>query len=334
MFRRLLVEKDLLQHPRFLHLRAQLPQLANKEVVEIDSVEKVFNRYKKPYLAKRDALDLFIGKKSGTLIKEAPPAYGAQGAPHFYFIHAYNCIYECSYCYLQGYFNSPDIVLFINHEEILAAIENKIIESSSETLWFHAGEFSDSLALSHLTGELPLYFSLFEKYPRAKLELRTKSANIKELKKLSPLSNVITSFSVSPAEAIKEHDAKTAPLSARLKSITELQNLGHPVAIHLDPIIYGPKVLEQYQELIEQMVQTIDLQSIQYFSLGVVRFPKDIYKEVVRNYPDAVFSSQDLSLSEKIVRYPKPLRRHLLLEIEKMLLKANIEPQRIYLCME
>jgi spore photoproduct lyase len=334
MFRRLLVEKDMLEHPRFLHLRSLLPELESKQIVEIDSVEKVFNRYKKPYLSKRDSLDLFIGKKNGTLIKEAPPAYGAAGAPHFYFIHAYNCIYECSYCYLQGYFNSPDIVLFLNHEEIVAAMASKIEEFNLRPIWFHAGEFSDSLALSHLTGELPLYFSLFEKYPSAFLELRTKSANIKELKKLAPLENVVTSFSLSPSATVRAHDTKTAPLKARLKAMADLQESGHPVAIHFDPIIYAPNVLEEYQELVSEMAECLDLSRICYFSLGVVRFPKDIYKEVIRNYPQASFSTQDLSTSENMVRYPKPLRRHLLAEIQNQLLAAGIAPERIYLCME
>ena len=42
-------------------------------------------------------------------------------------------------------------------------IESVIKRHPDQTVWFHAGEFSDSLALTHLTGELPFYFELFKR---------------------------------------------------------------------------------------------------------------------------------------------------------------------------
>ena len=88
-----------------------LSKIKYKKLVLIDDYEEVFQS-KKPYLQKRDNLNLFLAAKKGELVKEAPEAYGLGSEKHFYFVHAYNCIYECEYCYLQGYFNSPDIVWF------------------------------------------------------------------------------------------------------------------------------------------------------------------------------------------------------------------------------
>ena len=133
---------------------------------------------KKPYLQKRDNLNIFIARKTGDLVKEAPPAYGKGDEKHFYFVHAYNCIYECQYCYLQGYFNSPDLVLFVNYDEIISEMERLAIKYPNA--WFHAGEFSDSLALSDLTGELPYLHKFAEHHPTVKIELRTKSVNLRK----------------------------------------------------------------------------------------------------------------------------------------------------------
>ena len=182
MFNTVFVEKDQYQNAQEL-----LSKIKYRDLKVIDKIEDIWGRVKKPYLQKRTTLNLFIGRKKGQLLKEAPSAYGVGSEKHFYYIHAYNCIYECEYCYLQGYFNSPDIVLFINHQEILNEIE-RTIEQYPDA-WFHSGEFSDSLALSHITCELPGYHKLFERYPNAKLEIRTKSVNLKEILNLSPLPN-------------------------------------------------------------------------------------------------------------------------------------------------
>src|SRR5574343_628973 len=225
MFERIFIEKEVLD----LGLAQEiLKKLGRLDFEIIEKIDDIIGKVKKPYLQKRESINLFIGKKRGSLVKKAPDAYGVLGEPRFYFIHDLNCIYECQYCYLQGYFNSPDLVFFINHEEICQEIEKKILEFD-KGIWFHAGEFSDSLALSHLSGELPFLFDLFKRYPKAYLELRTKSVNIKELLKLDPIENIITSFSLSPDEAIKEFDLKTPPLKHRLNASEKLHEAGHPI---------------------------------------------------------------------------------------------------------
>ncbi|MEZ4765931.1 MAG: hypothetical protein R3C26_22915 [Calditrichia bacterium] len=116
---KIFIEQQVLQHPQTQRVIAAFPKSPIHEIVK---VEDVFERARKPYLQKRDALNLFIGKKEGQLVKPAPEAYGVSGEPHYYFVHAYNCIYECEYCYLQGYFQSPDLVMFVNHDDIISEI--------------------------------------------------------------------------------------------------------------------------------------------------------------------------------------------------------------------
>ncbi len=335
MIEHVLVEHELRHHPRLAGILSRLNQ--NEEsVMWIERAEDIFNRVKKPYLQKRQGLQLFIAKKRGTLVKQAPAAYGKSGDPHYYFIHAYNCIYECSYCYLQGHFHSPDLVMFLNHEDILRDIKHIVASAPADvTNWFHAGEFSDSLALGHISQEMPLYYEMFAKLPNAKLEIRTKSVNLKSLANCAPLKNVIISYSLSPEKNCREFDLKTPPLSARLRAISELSKLGHPIGLHFDPIIATSDIVEEYKILLQQLSQTIDLSQIEYLSLGVVRFTKTVFKEVQRNYPNASFLSQDLiKAADGKVRYPRPLRMHLMNEIKILAVAAGVAPDKIYLCME
>ena len=329
MFKQIFIERDLVDHPMALSI---LTQFKHQPVRVLEHYDEVWGKFKKPYLQKRDNLSLFIAQKKGQLVKEAPEAYGVSGERHYYFIHAYNCIYECQYCYLQGYFSTPDIVLFINHEDILKEIKTHIHQ---ERVWFHAGEFSDSLALSHVTGELATYFNFFKEHPQAFLELRTKSINIKKLKELEPLANVIISFSISPEKIAKRIDLKTPSLALRLKAMKELKDLGFKLAIHLDPIIAMDDFREEYQQLFKDL-QLLDLiQCLTYVSVGVVRFTSEVMLEVERNYSDSLLLAQNfMKSSDNKIKYPAPFRKHVLESVYQLGLEAGLRRDQLYFCME
>jgi spore photoproduct lyase len=330
MFNHIFIEDDLINHPVTKKI---LTRLKNNHVNYINDINDHFASYKKPYLEKRDNLNLYLAKKKGQLVKLAPDAYGLGKVKHYYFIHAYNCIYECEYCYLQGHFNSPDIVIFVNHDEIIDEI--KKIALNQDEVWFHAGEFSDSLALSHLTGEIALYHNLLKDHPNIIIELRTKSANIKELINLKPLKNLITTFSLSPSPIADQYDHKTASIKARINAINELTKLNHPIGIHFDPIIFDERFKELYTELVSNLSQKIELNKILYFSLGVVRFTKDVYHQFKQNYPQSSLSSQEMITSfDGKRRYPKPIRMWMMNTVKNILLEHGANPENIYLCME
>jgi spore photoproduct lyase len=331
MFKKVFIEKDVRHLDYTKNIISKLPSTI--EIIEIPAIENYWGKSKKPYLQKRENLHLYIGNKKGTLVKEAPDAYGQGPEKHFYFIHAYNCIYECDYCYLQGYFNTPDLVLFANHDEIIAEIEEKI--QYFPDAWFHAGEFSDSLALSHLTNEWGLYFDLFKKYPKAKLEIRTKSVNIKAIEKLTPSENIYVTFSLGSEKQTKNHDLKTPPLKTRIKAMQKLQKNGFTLAIHFDPLIYTPRFQQDYREMIEYLAEHIDLSKVAYFSLGVVRFTKDVYQEVERNYPKSkIFASDMIKSFDNKRRYNRPMRNWMMNSVYELLLEKEVSSKRIYYCME
>lgn len=344
MFERIYIEKTLQEDPRTLaKIEKTVKRFPGASIFYIDNYRDVFGKFYKPYLAKRDHLWLFLAQKKGELVKETPPAYGTNSGKHYYFVHAYNCIYECQYCYLQGYFHSPDIVLFFNHDEILRSIEQTIInhleKCPDEEIWFHAGEYSDSLALSDLSGELPEFFELFKKYPQAKLELRTKSIKIQELLTLPALTNIFVSFSLSSARNTKEIDLKTPKLDLKLKAISTLANHGFSIGLHFDPIVYNETFDEDYSHLINELGLHLTKEQIEkqvaYISIGVVRFTKDVHSKVTKNYPDStMFSYEMIKSFDGKMRYPRPLRFHLMEKVRSWLLNIGVNEEKIYLCME
>lgn len=331
MFKRIFIEKQVLDSQLAINIKKRF----ENKIEIIDNYEDFWGKKRKPYLDKRTNLDLYIAKKKGQLVKEAPNAYGLKEDLHYYFIHTYNCIYECEYCFLQGYFKTPDIVLFANHDEIIQKMKEILEQNPNKTAWFHAGEFSDSLALSHFTQEFEYYFNFLEQNPNAKIEYRTKSVNIHQIKKLKPLKNAYISFSLSPEGQAQSFDLKCPITQTRIKAIHELLSLGFEIGIHFDPIIYHENIIEEYQALLQNLFDHPQAKRISYFSLGVVRFTKDVYQEVLNNYPHSKLLSEKLSKSfDQKVRYPRPLRLWLLNTIKSEIQKYEIEESKIYLCME
>lgn len=336
MFQKVFIEEEVLSNQITQNILTKL-SLKNENYTIIDKLENYFGKVKKPYLEKRYNLNLFIGEKKGQIVKEAPDAYGVARGKHYYFIHAYNCIYECKYCYLQGYFSSPDIVLYVNHDEIIKEIKKKIVENKNDETWFHAGEFSDSLALSYLTEEWSFYWDFFSKQKNTFLELRTKSAKINSLLKLPALKNVIISFSISPKKATKDYDLKTPSLSARLNAMQKLTDKKFLLGIHLDPIIIDydeEKTIIEYEELIEELTNRIAIEQMFYFSIGGLRFPEKIYRQVKKNYPNDLFWRKEMTLEETTIQYIRPKRMKVMKAIKNKLIEKKIPLEKIYFCME
>ena len=234
---------------------------------------------------------------------------------------------------MQGYFDSPDLVFFINHEDIQKEI--KQVASQHPRAWFHAGEFSDSLALSHITQEWPSYFQLFSQLPHHKLELRTKSNNIKHLLALNPLPNIYISYTLSPFQATKDFDLKTPHVKLRLKAMQELALAGHPIGIHIDPMVYDVNFKQHYSDFVEELFSYVKPSHIHYLSLGTIRFTKDVYRAAQQNYPTSPMHHQKYSPSfDQKLRYAKPLRYWMMGFVQDLLIKHDLEKDKIYWCME
>ena len=369
-FAKVFVERGVRDHPQTAKI---LTALGSPPLHLLDKIEDVFGRAYKPYLQKRTTLNLFIGRKEGNLLKKTPAAYGAskrqrvlrselesernkpeersdelseerlQGArkrqkvqrAHYFFYHSYNCIFECEYCYLQGYFSSPDLVFFVNHDEICADIESICLSESQNEFWFHAGEFSDSLALSHITQDLPIYWETFSRLDNGYLELRTKSANIKEVLHLPPLANIVVSFSLSPKNRVREFEHKTSSLRLRLQAIKKLTECGYRIGIHFDPIIYSEHIEDEYRPLLCSLRECIDLEQLAYLSLGVVRFSKEVFRAVQKNYPcSRLLGENFMTGTDDKVSYFRPKRLFVLNRVQELCLETGIPAAKIYFCME
>ncbi|HMV36842.1 MAG TPA: hypothetical protein PKM44_11645 [Turneriella sp.] len=331
---RLYVERAAEQWPATNEIIKKLEPL---ETISIEDYQDLFSRRKTNYLEKRDTRNVFIALKRGAMVKEAPPAYGYGASDlHYYYVHAYNCVYECEYCYLQGYFSSPDLVFFVNHGDALEEMQQiAAAHRGKKRVWFHAGEFSDSLALSHISGELPYYWKFFQDNPDTWLELRTKSVNLSVLRSLPPLPNVVVSFSLATEPQAAAYDRETPSVEQRLAAMQRLRDMGFRLGIHFDPIIYAEDFADKMQVIAGQIRKVVGYEAIEYISVGAVRFAKDVYREARSNYADSqMFARHFIQGADTKMRYIRPLRLHLIETAQAMLKKHGCPEEKIYICME
>lgn len=330
----LYIEKAALSREHTMRL---LEKISARETKHIDDFQDFFSRRKVPYLQKHKQRNAFIAIKRGAMVKEAPPAYGyGETDLHYYYVHAYNCIYECKYCYLQGYFSSPDLVFFVNHDDALLQMQ-QITEQQAKNkrVWFHAGEFSDSLALSHITGELPLYWQFFTQNPNAYLELRTKSINLTVLRSLPPRDNIVVSFSLSPHEQAALYDRAAPSVEQRLSAMQRLRDRGFLLGVHFDPIIYAENFAEAFTAVVRALCERIGFANIAYISVGVVRFAKDVFRAARQNYHDSpLFARHFIQGMDNKMRYIRPLRLYLIEQATGILKKHGCPEEKMYICME
>ena len=110
---------------------------------------------------------------------------------------------------------------------------------------------------------------------------------------------------------------------------------GHKIGIHLDPIIWDQDFEQHYQQLILSLSKNLDLSRVVYISVGVVRFTKDVYRQVGQNYPDSdLLAMEFIKTADGKVRYPRPMRMKILHKVKEFLLESGFASSQVYLCME
>ena len=303
------VEEEILSHPRTLQIRERFP---DAEVVPCARYGEVFLRKAQNFRLQKRRPSLILAKKHRGFLSETPPGYGIPGARNLVLSHMHNCIYDCRYCFLQGMHRSANYVVFINYEDFLWDMEERIRGAGSgETLWFFAGYDCDSLALEPVTHFAGSFVPFFARFPQAFLELRTKSTQIKSLLDLEALPNVVVAFSFTPAEVQRSLEYLTPSVDRRLRAMERLQERGWKLGLRFDPLVYCEGYREQYRRLFAQVFEQLRPAALHSVSLGPFRLPPGMFHAVERLYPDEPLLAGPFQESEGSIGYARELEEEM-----------------------
>ncbi|HEX13977.1 MAG TPA: hypothetical protein ENO40_05795 [Desulfurella acetivorans] len=251
-----------------------------QKYIKIDDYVGIFHNLK-------DKCAVIYANKKGEFLRKTPDHYTPQNTYGYSILQSYNCIYDCSYCFLKGYFKTFNPVIFKNIEDYFEQIKKILSKDKLRPMYFYLGTFSDPIALSIFDKSYIKFAEFFENLD-AILEIRTKSANVKELLQHKPFKNTIIAFSLAPQNAIEKFEYLTPSLPRRLEAIKLLDNAGFNIGIRFDPF-FG-EFLSQYESFVSFLKQIKHLHSIE---IGFLRFSKNEYKIFLDKNP-AILSNMIL----------------------------------------
>jgi spore photoproduct lyase len=296
------IEEEAADHPRAEEICSRFP---NADRILVHRYGEIFNRKGQSFRLQKKRPALILARKFGRLILPAPDGYGVGGQRNFYFSHMLNCVYDCRYCFLQGMYRSAHYVLFVNYEDFQRAIVAKLEESPGREAYFFSGYDCDSLALEPVTHFVESFYPFFAKHPRAWLELRTKSTQVKSLLEADPLRNCVVAFSLTPEPTSNALEHKVPPLQQRLAAMEALQARGWKLGLRFDPMILTEDFHRQYRQLFAEVFERLRADRLHSVSVGPFRLPRTYFDAMTRLYPEEPLFAGPVEARGRMVSYKK-----------------------------
>jgi spore photoproduct lyase len=278
---------------------------------------------------------VFASGFKGRLIQKCPGSPGVVCCGYKLVNTGFNCLYDCSYCFLNGYLNSYGILVFTNTDEIERQTAEWISESAGELIVrVGTGEFTDSLMIDSYTGLSGRLIGQFAAHRNMFLEIKTKSSNVDHLLGIKEKGNAVIAWSVNTQRNIYKHEPGSASLSERIDAAKKACGAGYFIAFHFDPVILYDGWEAEYRELVRMLLAAVDNTKILWISMGGVRFTKE-YKDVVKSVglDDEFILQEHVRCADGKFRYYKPIRRRVYRAILDEIAKS-LTPPFAYMCME
>ena len=273
---------------------------------------------------------VFIVRENYDFFKKCPCTKCASACGYHIFNLGFGCIYECVYCYLQEYTNTPGIILPANIGDFFNAFK----DYERKGMRIGSGEFTDSLALDSWTGYSLELIEFFKQHPQVTFEFKTKSVEVDNLLKTKHAGNIVVSWSLNPQTVIDENEFFSSSLEERLAAAKRCVDAGYKVGFHFDPIIYFSGWQDEYGRLIESLFAEINPRDIAWISLGTLRFRPELKTVIENRFPENKILDEELLLGyDNKLRYSDKMRYGVYSYMISAI-RGHSKDIELYLCME
>lgn len=247
----------------------------------------------------------------------------------------FNCIYNCTYCFLNLYLNSFGIIQFVNIKDLENELDDFLNTMDRNFVYrIGSGEFTDSLMIDDITGMGERLINKFSGIKNCMLELKTKSNNVDHLLNINYKGNTVLAWSMNTQRNIIKYEQDTASFEERVESAGRACDANYFIAFHFDPIIIYNDWEKDYKYIIKVIFQKVKADKIVWISLGGFRY-SPAFKDILRNK----FVDEELTTEEMFpgidgkYRYLKNKRIDIYRTIIRYIHEFTDKPF-IYLCME
>ncbi len=277
------VERQAAHYPlaqRLLARYAQLPQIA------IDRYGEIFHRPRQHFQIQKRRPALIIAVAKGRRIYQSNQRIESFGNRRLYYSDQMrNCLFNCSYCFLQGMHSSAHWLLFVNEDDYHQDVRDMVREQGE--CWLSISYLSDLLGFEPNISLCRNWIAVAQQERKLTIEIRTKSDNIRSLLDISPSPNVLLVWSLSPAPLAQRYEHGTASLANRLWAARTLLRRGWRIALCFDPVLLLPEWERHYSHLLQQTFQALPAEQIDQVSFGSFRMHPAFLKRLRNLQPQS-----------------------------------------------
>jgi spore photoproduct lyase len=277
---------------------------------------------------------LLVTANKGQFLKKCPGSRDSVCCNYYVIDWASNCNMECSYCILQTLLNNPLMVCYANTGDMFAEIDYVVDRNPTGFYRIGTGEWTDSMALDHLTKFSTMIIPHFAKKKNAILEIKTKTDNIENLLDLNHRGKTVISWSLNAESITEGEEHKTARYLERLDAARRCIEAGYKVGFHFDPMIRHEGWRENYRRAVAGIFDRIPSRQVAWISMGTLRFAPDLKRVIQKRFPRSGILYEEFVRGEDgKMHYFRPLR----VELYRNLVDAVAECDKgtkVFLCME
>jgi len=276
-FSHIYAEDGVWEYSAAKSIRAAFP---DSIVIPVKHYKDIFCKKGQDFNNQKNSPKLILAINRDTFYYSGSDMCDSFGHSNFiYTTEIMNCLYNCEYCYLKGMYPSANIVVFVNQEDTLKAVE-RILPA-----YICVSYDTDLLSLEYLTCFVRNWMNFCKCHPGAEIELRTKSAAFKRIEDISALSNVTLSWTLSPELVISRFEKGAPSLEARLSNMQAAMDKGWNVRMCIDPVVKFNRWRGAYKEMVAVIKNKIDINRLFDISIGACRLPLDIYRKMIKIEP-------------------------------------------------
>lgn len=306
-FNHIYIEEEAYNYPLTSTLLKKNPDATR---IEIKNYKHIFNRPNQNFQEQKESMKLILAVKKENFYYKGSNVVNNYGYENFYYnTMILNCVYNCEYCYLQGMFNSGNIVIFVNIEDFFRETEKLLADNP---IYLCLSYETDILAFEELVPYTSMWINFARTQPNLLIEIRTKSNQYKMIQGLQPSQNVILAWTVSPDEIIKKYESKTPTLNRRLKDIQAALGDGWKVRICFDPVLHVKNWKQIYAEFIDKFFSEIDSDKIWDISLGTFRINADYLKKMKKMRTNSDILYYPFEREKNLSVYPEKKSKEIL----------------------
>jgi len=174
---------------------------------------------------------------------------------------------------------------------------------------FVISEYSDLLAIDHISDHFTFFMNLIQKYADLKISFRTKDSDVDRVIKNNGMDRVLVTIQLDPDYVINKYQKGTSTLQERIQSAVKVLNAtGFKIKIAIEPIIFYKGFEKDYVGIIQEFAKHIDMNKVDSFDIGCLRASGRLQAEIEKNYPHTDILNLEHPLEkpvgEKKWRYP------------------------------